>query len=387
MNLHIKQTNVKSKLWKREMNKNEKRREVQQQRMRNERMIRQNNRTKRITMILIVIVLTIVLLGLNTVISKVKAQVVQPTPDQKVEYRAVECEEKNGSKQLVIEVWIKKLNFKVIDLKLEYDPNLLITSDLGSNQIVDINEQDDMPTYFEFSNEFGNYLELFGMSSTAGEFRTVLSMLGEEDRTGTNSYLIEDNEIGDYVSVPEQLLLGRISFQVVGDEAITDKAFQLKEGNSPKTGIKVNINGVDSYEAKSLFQFTLNLASDNAYLINIEMDKATIENFDKTIFNYIVSLDEDTDILELMPTKEDEKATITIGGEEVESGEPYSIELNPIGEETKIDILVTAEDGVTQNTYTVLVQRTRRNNKRFNYNQLFKRRRKWNNTYSRYKNI
>lgn len=387
MNLHIKQTNVKSKLWKREMNKNEKRREVQQQRMRNERMIRQNNRTKRITMILIVIVLTIVLLGLNTVISKVKAQVVQPTPDQKVEYRAVECEEKNGSKQLVIEVWIKKLNFKVIDLKLEYDPNLLMPSDLGSNQIVDINEQDDMPTYFEFSNEFGNYLELFGMSSTAGEFRTVLSMLGEEDRTGTNSYLIEDNDIGDYVSVPEQVLLGRISFQVVGDEEITDKAFQLKEGNSPKTGIKVNINGVDSYEAKSLFQFTLNLASDNAYLINIEMDKATIENFDKTIFNYIVSLDEDTDILELMPTKEDEKATITIGGEEVESGEPYSIELNPIGEETKIDILVTAEDGVTQNTYTVLVQRTRRNNKRFNYNQLFKRRRKWNNTYSRYKNI
>ena len=98
------------------------------------------------------------------------------------------------------------------------------------------------------------------------------------------------------------------------------------------------------------------------------MDKATIENFNKTIFNYIVSLDEDTDILEVTPTKEDEKATITIEGNEVESGVPYPIELNPIGEETQIDILVTAEDGVTQNTYTILVQRTRRNNKRFDYN-------------------
>ena len=332
------------------------------------RIISQSNRIKVIAMILIKLMLTIALLGLNGLISNVKAQVVQPTPDQKVEYRAVECEEKNGNKQLIIEVWIKKLNFKVIDLKLEYDPNLLMPSDLGSNQIVDINEQDDMPTYFEFSNEFGNYLELFGMSSTQGEFRTVLSMLGEEDRRGTNSYLIEDNDIGDYVSVPEQVLLGRISFQILGDEEITDKAFQLKEGNSPKTGIKVNINGVDSYEAKSLFQFTLALASDNAYLSNIEMDKATIENFNKTIFNYIVSLDEDTDILEVTPTKEDEKATITIEGNEVESGKPYPIELNPIGEETQIDILVTAEDGVMQNTYTILVQRTRRNNKRFDYN-------------------
>ncbi len=333
-----------------------------------ERITSQSNRIKVIAMILITLMLTIALLGLNGLISNVKAQVVQPTPDQKVEYRAVECEEKNGNKQLIIEVWIKKLNFKVIDLKLEYDPNLLMPSDLGSNQIVDINEQDDMPTYFEFSNEFGNYLELFGMSSTQGEFRTVLSMLGEEDRRGTNSYLIEDNDIGDYVSVPEQVLLGKISFQVVGEDEITDKAFQLKEGNSPKTGIKVNINGVDSYEAKSLFQFTLALASDNAYLSNIEMDKATIENFNKTIFNYIVSLDEDTDILEVTPTKEDEKATITIEGNEVESGVPYPIELNPIGEETQIDILVTAEDGVTQNTYTILVQRTRRNNKRFDYN-------------------
>lgn len=353
----------------------------------NARMIRQNSRRKRIRMIVTVLVLTTALLGLNTVTSSVKAQVVQPTADQKVEYKAVECEERDGSKQLIIEVWIKKLNFKVIDLKLEHDPNLLMPSDLVSNQIVNINEQDDMPTYFEFSNEFGNYLELFGMSSTDGEFRTVLSMLGKEDRTGTNSYLIEDNDIGDYVSVPEQVLLGRISFQVLGNEEITDKAFQLKEGNSPKTGIKVNINGIDSYEAKSLFQFTLNLASDNAYLSNIEMDKATIENFNKTVFNYIVSLEEDTDILEVTPTKEDEQARIAIGGNEVESGRPYPIELNPIGEETQIDILVTAEDGITQNTYTVLVQRTRWNNKRFNHNKFYERRRKRNHTYSRHKNI
>ena len=91
------------------------------------------------------------------------------------------------------------------------------------------------------------------------------------------------------------------------------------------------------------------------------MDKATIENYDKTIFNYIVTLEEDTDILEVTPTKEDEKAVITIGGNEVESGKPYPIELNPIGEETEIEILVTAEDGVTQNTYKILVQRTRWN--------------------------
>lgn len=351
------------------------------------RKIRQKNRTKRITMTITVIVLTIALLGLNTVISNVKAQVVQPSSDQKVEYRAVECEENNGSKQLIIEIWIKKLNFKVIDLKLQYDPNLLLPSDLVSNQTVNINEQGDMPTYFTFSNEFGNYLELFGMSSIDGEFRTVLSMLGKEDRTGTNSYLIEDNDIGDYVSVPEQVLLGRISFQVVGDGEITEQAFQLKEGNSPKTGIKVNINGVDSYEDPSLFLFTLNLASDNAYLSNIEMNKATIENFDKTILDYIVSLDEDTDILEITPTKEDGNAIITIEGNEVESGKPYPIELNPIGEETQIEILVTAEDGVTQNTYTVLIQRARWNYQRLHNNKFYQRRRKWHHPYSRHKNI
>lgn len=323
--------------------------------------MRKEKEMKRIRKIALILVLTLIFILTSSIHSNVKAQVVEPTPDQKVEYRAVECEENNGNKQLIIEVWIRKLNFKVIDLKLKYDPNLLLPSDLTTNQIVDINEQDDMPTYFEFSNEFGNYLELFGMSSIDGEFRTVLSMLGEADRTGTNAYLVEDDDIGDYVGVQDQVLLGRISFQVLGEEEITDKAFQLKEGNSPKTGIKVNINGVDSYEAPSLFQFVLDLASDNAYLTNIEMDKATIENYDKTIFNYIVTLEEDTDILEVTPTKEDEKAVITIGGNEVESGKPYPIELNPIGEETEIEILVTAEDGVTQNTYKILVQRTRWN--------------------------
>ena len=52
---------------------------------------------------------------------KVYASTLEPANDQKIEYRAISQEVVNGKKQLIIEVRIRKLKFKGIDLRLQYN--------------------------------------------------------------------------------------------------------------------------------------------------------------------------------------------------------------------------------------------------------------------------
>lgn len=327
-------------------------------------------RLKIVIKLTMILVSTIILI-LNTNISNTYAATVEPQDDQKIEYRAVSLEETDNGKQLVIELWIKNINFKGMDIRLNYDSTILKPSNINSNEIIDVNEELGIPSCFEFTNEFGNYLDYFAMESTEGEYRGILSLLGEEERKGTNEYLVQDENIGDYVSITGEVLLGRLSFNAgeANSEQITTQTLSLKQAvTSPKTGIKVNINGEDSYENQKLFEFTLSLESNNAYLSNIESDSFALDNFNKETFNYEVDITEDNDVINVTPTLEDEKATMTYNGEPIENNMPFEVTLNPLGESTQIDIVVTAEDGKTQNIYTVTIKRPRRNNYRFNYN-------------------
>ena len=70
-------------------------------------------------------VLIIIAIAMVTIVSmpieKTYASTLEPTSDQKIEYRAISQEIVNGKKQLIIEVRIRKLNFKGIDLRLQYN--------------------------------------------------------------------------------------------------------------------------------------------------------------------------------------------------------------------------------------------------------------------------
>ena len=84
-------------------------------------------------------VLIIIAIAMVTIVSmpieKAYASTLEPTSDQKIEYRAISQEIVNGKKQLIIEVRIRKLNFKGIDLdKLKVE-----STGLNINMTIDLN--------------------------------------------------------------------------------------------------------------------------------------------------------------------------------------------------------------------------------------------------------
>lgn len=154
------------------------------------------SKTKKIVVILI---LTIIMILMGIIISKNKtyAATLEPDENQKVEFRAVSQEENNGNRQLIVEVWIRNLDFKGMDLRLNYDSSLINTSDLETNEIIDINDALTIPDNFEFTNDFGKYMDMMAMNLEEGELRIIYSLLREDERTGTNEYFATNDLTGD----------------------------------------------------------------------------------------------------------------------------------------------------------------------------------------------
>lgn len=332
---------------------------------------------------------------------KTYASVVLPTSEQKIQFRAVELKENNGNKQLIVEMWIQKLDFKGIDIRLQYDSSLLSISDLTTNNKINISNQLTTPANFEFCNGFEKFMEIMEIENSNGELRTVYSLLTEDEVTQKSDYYVVDENIKEYIHITDYVLIGRFSFQV-GEGEITDQSIALKAGGtSPVTGIKINIDGKGSYyEEPTIFEFVLDLESDNAYLSDLVLstgEKNETENstykeydltptFDKETFIYNLEILEYIDKMDLKISKDDEKSTIimkvpkkdeagnlvyesdgiTIKCEEKEITDDTnltkevltSIELNKLGEpDTIIELVVTAEDGKTTNTYKIVIKR------------------------------
>lgn len=348
---------------------------------------------KAIAQILLIIAIVMVAI-ISVPAGKVYASTLEPANDQKIEYRAISQEVVNGKKQLIIEVRIRKLNFKGIDLRLQYNTALLTPSNIETNAAIDVNDADDIPSNFTYINGFEKYMDMLEIEGTPGELRMVYSILGEDERTGTNDYYKEETPNQPIVEVQDEAIIGKISFQMEDGIAITTDDIKLKTGStSPTTGIKVVTSESNNYQAQSLFEFTLDLASKNANLSKIEISNGNDEDgdyrsydldptFDKDTLEYETKILEYVDSIDLKMQTEDAKSTIKIkypkkdenGKTEKDSNGDIvyeekqitdtsqeiqeKIELNELGEEdTIIEITVTAEDGVTEKTYKLHIKR------------------------------
>ena len=163
-------------------------------------------------------ILLIIAIAMATIINipagKVYASTLEPANDQKIEYRAISQEVVNGKKQLIIEVKIRKLNFKGIDLRLQYNTALLTPSNIETNAAIDVNDADDIPSNFTYINGFEKYMDMLEIEGTPGELRMVYSILGEDERTGTNDYYKEETQNQPIVEVQDEAIIGKISFQM-----------------------------------------------------------------------------------------------------------------------------------------------------------------------------
>jgi len=343
-------------------------------------------------------ILVIIAIAMATIINipagKVYASTLEPANDQKIEYRAISQEVVNGKKQLIIEIRIRKLKFKGIDLRLQYNTALLTPSNIETNAAINVNDADGIPSNFTYINGFEKYMDMLEIEGTTGELRMVYSILGEDERTGTNDYYKEETANQPIVEVTDEAIIGKISFQMEDGIEITTDDIKLKTGStSPTTGIKVVTSESNNYQAQSLFEFTLDLKSKNANLKKIEISNGNNEEgnyrsydlnptFDKDTLEYETKILEYVDSVDLKMQTEDAKSTIKIkypkkdenGKTEKDSNGDIVYEekqitdtsqeiqekigLNELGEEeTIIEITVTAEKQEIQKTYKIHIKR------------------------------
>lgn len=276
-------------------------------------------------------------------------------------------------------------------MRFSYDSTKIKLSNLENN-IVSNNELE----YFKFETEFQDALDMFTIDyDSEGEgIRAIYSFNSPVEET---EHIIEKEGIGKVVNTDGGVLIGKMSFQMTED-TFDASWFKLVESEnaSPKTGIKINIDGSKYYEAQSTFRFVDATASKDASLSNLIMstgmlDEVQPENstykeytytpiFNKETFNYELELLEYIDTMNMKVTTTDSNATmkvkvpkrdidnkliydtdgITIIYEEknIQSDVPFEILLNKLGEsDTIITIDVTAEDEKTTCSYEMVIKR------------------------------
>jgi formylmethanofuran dehydrogenase subunit D len=102
-------------------------------------------------------------------------------------------------------------------------------------------------------------------------------------------------------------------------------------------------------------------ASTNANLANLTVSAGTLSpGFSSGITGYTVAVPNATTSLNVTPTVADGTATMTVNGTPQTSGSPRSVSL--IVGANPVNVVVTAQDGITQKTYTVTVNRAPANN-------------------------
>ena len=129
--------------------------------------------------------------------------------------------------------------------------------------------------------------------------------------------------------------------------------------NIPQTlgskNIEVKVTAADSITTKT-YVISYNMASsNNAYLSNITSSVGTI-NFNKTAKIYNLTVDNNVTSLNLNITSEDVNASIKINNNSYFTPKTITASDLKVGNNT-VSILVTAQDGVTTETYSVIINR------------------------------
>ena len=337
-----------------------------------------NKKTLRTKLLKMLIVAIIFLISIIIKTNIVQATTLKPSNNQCIEMRAVEVKEvKDNEKQLIFELWANDIDFKGFDVRFAYDSSNYLLSNLTTNV-----ETDDENEYFDFENEFDGKLDIttipYSSENTAG-IRMIISF----DPPVEDSENIKDKTL---ISSGKSVLLGKMSFKMKAD-TLDISNFRLIEDQttSPTTGIKINVNIQDSYEEQSTFIFTNKTTSSDATLNNLILSTGiegsedyTYKKYDLTpIFDkqnkeYSLELNEYINEMNIeaevsdekstmkikVPTKDEDGQTIIYEEKELLNKTKMPVTLNKLGEpDTLIEVIVTAEDGKTQETYKISIHR------------------------------
>lgn len=320
-------------------------------------------------------------------VSIAESKLVEPTEDQFFELRAVKVTNIDGKdKQVIFELWTHEIEFKGFDVRFSYDGTHFAPSNITTNDYTD-----DETEFFKFESEFSDCLELFTVPYTGTSTGGMRAVVSFNPPISESEHIKNKENVGMIVDSSGSVLLGTLSFRTTLDKFdISSFKLETSDTTSPKTGIKIIIDGSTYYENQSTFRFTDKSASRNADLSNIKLSNgnendenykeyALNPSFDKNTLEYTTELLEYVDKVNLEVTKDDEKSSIvikqpkhdengnlvfeddgsTIVYEETSLDDlKNEIVLNKLGEpDTVIELKVTAEDEVTTKTYKITIHR------------------------------
>lgn len=320
-------------------------------------------------------------------VSIAESKLVEPTEDQFFELRAVKVTNIEGKdKQVIFELWAHEIEFKGFDVRFSYDGTHFAPSNITTNDYTD-----DETEFFKFESEFSDCLELFTVPYTGTSTGGMRAVVSFNPPILESEHIKNKENVGMIVDSSGSVLLGTLSFRTTLDKFdISSFKLETSDTTSPKTGIKIIIDGSTYYENQSTFRFTDKSASRNADLSNIKLSNGNEDDenykeyvlnpsFDKNTLEYTTELLEYVDKVNLEVTKDDEKSSIvikqpkhdengnlvfeddgsTIVYEEASLDDlKNEIVLNKLGEpDTVIELKVTAEDEVTTKTYKITIHR------------------------------
>lgn len=338
------------------------------------------NKQKETAKIIAVIIFAIILLLCSTY-TKATSISVTPEENQYLELRASTINVlDNQDKQIIFELWGHDVEFKGFDVRFTYDTSQYTPSNLETNL-----ETEDESEFFKFESEFSDSLELLTLPYDGQEKGGMRAIVTFNPPVTETEHIKNKENVGMVVDTKGDVLLGKMSFKMTADKFdISNFKLETSDSNSPKTGIKINVDGGKTfYEAQKLFRFTDKTESKDANLNNIIISKVEKEedstykeyeytpNFDKItqdyelkILEYLDNIDltaianDEKSTLKLKIAKRDESGNITYEEKEITSGEKNEITLNKIGEEdTKITIEVTAEDTRITKEYNITIKK------------------------------
>ena len=320
-------------------------------------------------------------------VSIAESKLVEPTENQFFELRAVKVTNiESKDKQVIFELWAHEIEFKGFDVRFSYDGTHFAPSNITTNDYTD-----DETEFFKFESEFSDCLELFTVPYTGTSTGGMRAVVSFNPPISESEHIKNKENVGMIVDSSGSVLLGTLSFRTTLDKFdISSFKLETSDTTSPKTGIKIIIDGSTYYENQSTFRFTDKSASRNADLSNIKLSNGNEDDenykeyalnpsFDKNTLEYTTELLEYVDKVNLEVTKDDEKSSIvikqpkhdengnlvfeddgsTIVYEETSLDDlKNEIVLNKLGEpDTVIELKVTAEDEVTTKTYKITIHR------------------------------
>lgn len=296
-----------------------------------------------------------------------------------------------------------------LEVRFEYDDTKLQPSNISTNSIV--NDVTAINDYFRFVDDFAGTPErpVLEISSDINEVGNGNNVVRAEISlypplsTIPESEHIKEKDGSKVITTGEKAKLGEMSFRMITDNDPFDiTGFKLKtsEKYSPTTGIKINLDTIHCYVKSDpktgVFRFTDETASKDADLTNLVVSSGQINTespddstykeytldpiFNKEINDYTLTLLEYLDTINITATQSDAKSTMKIKvpkrdsdgnlvydsdgttiiyeEKDISNAVPSEVTLNKLGEpETEITINVTAEDGVTKNTYKLVIKR------------------------------